>query len=179
LHRLGWREQQSESPEEKTRKLANTKELFCDGGNDNTRKRLVGEQVPKFRDGSWEENVSNPNILNDAMRGDGQDYEKSMGIRGYEPRGSVSHSGSRCQEGAGESKSLANTNQPQRQGNQCPIRVGTQYSNIGSASWWEVEPDVGRVVDGVAARVDRLKAIGNGQVSEVARRAWEVLSDKR
>jgi hypothetical protein len=29
----------------------------------------------------------------------------------------------------------------------------------------------------VASRVDRLKAIGNGQVSEVARRAWEVLGD--
>jgi len=35
------------------------------------------------------------------------------------------------------------------------------------------------VADGVASRVDRLKAIGNGQVSEVARRAWEILSDQR
>ena len=43
--------------------------------------------------------------------------------------------------------------------------------------WWEAEPDLGRVADGVAARVDRLKAIGNGQVSEVARRAWEVLNE--
>ena len=47
----------------------------------------------------------------------------------------------------------------------------------GRGQWWQAEPDVGRVVDGVAARVDRLKAIGNGQVSEVARRAWEVLND--
>jgi DNA (cytosine-5)-methyltransferase 1 len=47
----------------------------------------------------------------------------------------------------------------------------------GRGQWWQVEPDVGRVVDGVAARVDRLKAIGNGQVPEVARRAWEVLND--
>jgi hypothetical protein len=31
----------------------------------------------------------------------------------------------------------------------------------------------------VASRMDRLKAIGNGQVSEVARTAWEVLSDQR
>jgi DNA (cytosine-5)-methyltransferase 1 len=42
-------------------------------------------------------------------------------------------------------------------------------------SWWEVEPDVGRVVDGVAARVDRLKAIGNGQVPLVAATAWKKL----
>jgi hypothetical protein len=39
----------------------------------------------------------------------------------------------------------------------------------------DIEPDVGRVANGVAARVDRLKAIGNGQVPEVARRAWGAL----
>lgn len=37
---------------------------------------------------------------------------------------------------------------------------------------WTVEPDVGRVADGVAARVDRLKAIGNGQVPLVAATAF-------
>jgi hypothetical protein len=29
----------------------------------------------------------------------------------------------------------------------------------------------------VASRVDRLKAIGNGQVPQVARRAWETLRE--
>jgi len=43
------------------------------------------------------------------------------------------------------------------------------------SDWWETEPDVGRVAHGVAARVDRLKAIGNGQVSSVAALAWETL----
>jgi len=42
-----------------------------------------------------------------------------------------------------------------------------------NGSWENAVP---RVNDGVAARVDRLKAIGNGQVSEVARRAWELLA---
>ena len=42
--------------------------------------------------------------------------------------------------------------------------------------WWKVEPDVGRVADGVAARVDRLKAIGNGQVPLCAATAWRILS---
>ncbi len=46
----------------------------------------------------------------------------------------------------------------------------------GRGKWWEAEPNVGRVVDGLASRVDRLKAIGNGQVPEVARTAWEELS---
>jgi DNA (cytosine-5)-methyltransferase 1 len=44
------------------------------------------------------------------------------------------------------------------------------------SSWWATEPDVGRVAHGVAARVDRLKAIGNGQVSGVAALAWRILS---
>ena len=46
----------------------------------------------------------------------------------------------------------------------------------GGGQWWETEPNVGRVADGVAARVDRLKAIGNGQVPLVASAAWKDLN---
>jgi len=53
-------------------------------------------------------------------------------------------------------------------------KLGSQ-GNAG-ASWWASEPDVGRVAHGVAARVDRLKAIGNGQVPLCAATAWRVLS---
>ena len=49
-------------------------------------------------------------------------------------------------------------------------------TGIGSAQWWEAEPNMGRVADGVAARVDRLKAIGNGQVPLCAATAWRILS---
>lgn len=48
-------------------------------------------------------------------------------------------------------------------------------SQSSRLSWWSTEPNVCRVADGVAARVDRLKAIGNGQVPEVARTAWGLL----
>lgn len=41
--------------------------------------------------------------------------------------------------------------------------------------WWETEPALGRVANGVAHRVDRLKAIGNGQVPAVAALAWGTL----
>ena len=50
-------------------------------------------------------------------------------------------------------------------------------ASIGSAQWWEVEPNVDRVVDGLASRVDRLKAIGNGQVPLCAATAWRILSE--
>ena len=46
------------------------------------------------------------------------------------------------------------------------------------SDWWATEPDVGRVAHGVASRVDRLKAIGNGQVPAVAQLAWQILSGK-
>ncbi len=34
--------------------------------------------------------------------------------------------------------------------------------------WWQTEPNVGRVVDGVSSRVDRLKGLGNAVVPQVA-----------
>lgn len=48
---------------------------------------------------------------------------------------------------------------------------------VGRCAWWEVEPDVGRVVDGVPARVDRLRALGNAVVPEQAARAFVELYD--
>jgi DNA (cytosine-5)-methyltransferase 1 len=47
-----------------------------------------------------------------------------------------------------------------------------------SPGWWATEPDVGRVANGLAARVDRLRAIGNGQVPAVVALAWQILTDK-
>lgn len=54
-----------------------------------------------------------------------------------------------------------------------------QWSRWGSSkrSWWSIEPELGRVANGVAHRVDRLKAIGNGQVPIVAKEAFEFLTN--
>ena len=48
-------------------------------------------------------------------------------------------------------------------------------NEYGNRKYWEAEPNVGRVANGLAARVDRLKAIGNGQVPLCAATAWEML----
>ena len=62
-------------------------------------------------------------------------------------------------------------------------RQGEMQSG-GGCSWWRVDPaeqkcsaesKLGRVVDGVANRVDRLLCIGNGQVPAVAALAWRML----
>ncbi len=43
---------------------------------------------------------------------------------------------------------------------------------------WPTEPGVGRVVNGMAARMDRLRCLGNGQVPRVAATAFTILSSK-
>jgi len=43
---------------------------------------------------------------------------------------------------------------------------------------WEVEPRMGRVANGVANRVDRLRLLGNGVVPQQAAKAFLVLNDK-
>ena len=72
----------------------------------------------------------------------------------------------------------SNTDSTQREGDECTERVETQYSNAGSLGWWESEPSVGRVADGVAHRMDRLAATGNGQVPAVAATAFRILMDR-
>jgi DNA (cytosine-5)-methyltransferase 1 len=56
--------------------------------------------------------------------------------------------------------------------------AGTRFETHADGGWWQSEPAVGRVAHGVAARVDRLKAIGNGQVPAVAALSWRILSNQ-
>lgn len=80
----------------------------------------------------------------------------------------VAESGSQHEQGEQPCKPY----QSQRRGSeQRPIR-----SCCDGFRGWPTEPDVGRVADGVAARVDRLKAIGNGQVPRVAATAFDLLA---
>ena len=73
-------------------------------------------------------------------------------------------------------ESMADTDSPQREREQFTIGIRSEHPNPCGTSWWNIEPDVGRVANGVAARVDRLKAIGNGQVPIVAATAFRILT---
>jgi len=80
---------------------------------------------------------------------------------------------------------MANSNLSQRKGMRCTSRSNQEYSDIvPRCSWWRQDPaealesPVGRMAHGVANRVDRLKAIGNGQVPGVAATAWQVLTNQ-
>jgi DNA (cytosine-5)-methyltransferase 1 len=48
--------------------------------------------------------------------------------------------------------------------------------NSTGGSWWSTESDVGRVANGVPARVDRVKSLGNSVVPAQARAAFERLT---
>ena len=46
------------------------------------------------------------------------------------------------------------------------------YKRPAERSWWELEPDVGRVANGIPRRVDRLRSLGNAIVPQVAERIF-------
>jgi DNA (cytosine-5)-methyltransferase 1 len=61
-----------------------------------------------------------------------------------------------------------------------PTMEECQYCEVDGELWARpkirfIEPSLGRVAHGVAARMDRLRAIGNGQVPSVAALAWNLL----
>lgn len=59
---------------------------------------------------------------------------------------------------------------------------GSQQRSTGPCSHgfgrWPAEPGLGRVANGMANRVDRLKALGNGQVPRVAAAAFSMLAEQ-
>ena len=74
---------------------------------------------------------------------------------------------------------LADTNGAQCERTKQPKRINPEYANTIGCSWWKIEPEILRVVDGMAARMDfvndQLKAIGNGQVPLAAATAFKEL----
>ena len=61
------------------------------------------------------------------------------------------------------------------------VRRAAECSDRGSRDrhqGWASEPELGRVVDGCADRVDRLRLLGNGVVPQTAAKAWAVLHDQ-
>ena len=72
------------------------------------------------------------------------------------------------------SEDATDTSSSGLEGWELPIGEEEAYTTTGSTCWWDTEPRVGRVAHGMAHRVDRLKALGNGQVPAVAATAFKV-----
>ncbi len=65
------------------------------------------------------------------------------------------------------SEAMAYSNSTQREGGGVSSRILAEYTDFGSGSWWEVEPPVGRVADGLPGRTHRLKQLGNAVVPQI------------
>jgi len=67
-------------------------------------------------------------------------------------------------------RTMAHTDQqgPQGYGAEHELRESQEEFETSWSGWWRVEPNVGRVAYGVPNRVDRLRALGNAVVPQVA-----------
>ena len=54
-------------------------------------------------------------------------------------------------------------------------QITRTFGDIGGPSRWHVEPDVGRMANGVQFRVDRIKSLGNAVVPQQAKAAYQKL----
>ena len=63
-----------------------------------------------------------------------------------------------------ETTNMADTNGNREKWNQSKNRQGSRSEQN---NWWDIEPDVGRVADGVPDRTHRLKALGNAVVPQI------------
>ena len=79
-------------------------------------------------------------------------------------------------EAQGVQELVANANSSHGKGDQRTKRSQPKPAEHVEHCGWEIEPAVGRVANGVANRLDRLKAIGNGQVPQCAAEAWRLLT---
>ena len=141
--------------------VADSTEVLRDGRGDDARGGMGG-QVSEPRDGAGEAPVA------DADQG-------GRGRRTGEqrPRG-------RLEPADGSATGNVPNADRERLKERQPAESGaSQHATAECRGWWSAEPDVGRVAHGMAARVDRLACLGNGQVPAVVRLAWQRLTGLR
>jgi DNA (cytosine-5)-methyltransferase 1 len=142
------------------RKLANPSLMHGNGSNNNAGgcAQLLSE--PESGDHRWSSGVAN--------------------AYGEGPKSGCAESERRAIAGC-DSSHVADPYLSQREGGQLPSRGNQEYAYASEPSWWQTEPDMDRVVDGLAVGLDhphRLKAIGNGQVPLCCATAFRLLHER-
>ena len=132
--------------------------------------------APHKRDRMWV--VSHTNGISNALRRNSTNNAKEVAVRGSNVGGSICDCRERRTESAGESTGNA-TNANSLRKLQPQGSKSDKWGWAGDSGWWQTEPDVGRVAHGVAKRVDRIKAIGNGQVPAVAAAAFRFFMEEQ
>lgn len=121
---------------------------------------------------------------NDGKRGSGNSEWRALERVGQAALGTNRQTSNDRANGCREDMADSERGRLQGRNEQCARQTAIKSSEncgysrrmqLGEA--WRIEPDLGRVAYGVAFGVDRLKAIGNGQVPAVAALAWRILSE--
>lgn len=94
----------------------------------------------------------------------GGDVADSFSLRQPQPQGGERNEWRWAGDGG---QDMADTYSPLLERQRLSGGIQQERSSLGGSSWWRVEPDVGRVADGVPQRVDRLKALGNSVVPQI------------
>ena len=170
--------------------VAYPKSEFSNGSNDNPRIGLESQSFSKFRDDGRSQSVANASSEcgNGRQRRNGSTQSRKKGLQ-QQVRTSGANvadtngkrlEGSRSEQQATrvarESKEMADTDGDGgfgslQHGRENVFRKSDQLrgeKGFTVGAWWEVEPNVGRVANGVSDRVDRLKGLGNAIVPQVA-----------
>ena len=143
-------------------------------GSDSDTTRTEATREPTGR-GEQHEVLAYPNSLNQrAWEEPRQSEGNPSGECPSDSSEDVAHSVSDSEGSAHGSKAWGGFERWENEDIKEWYEVGGNPTNFSGQ--WAIEPNVGRVAHGGASRVDRLKAIGNGQVPRVAATAWKLLS---
>jgi len=143
-----------------------SKELAHIGGNGEVRAMANSDSLRKLPKQEWDERLGDKSegIISNPLQPRLEGQRKSVGIQTELP----------CTDRGRKELPYANKAGLQEEGAKlCP--AGTLKHGAFHPEWWAIEPDVGRVANGVAFRVDRIKALGNGVVPLQAKKAFEIL----
>ena len=148
--RIRWWEQQQESLKTTHRQMANPDIIGLDESKtkrDRTQEQQVCQNELDYGSEVWSETI-----------GCGQFGDEKE----------VANSASVGLQGQGESEQPINSKTYRDW-------EASQFANVRESNFWATESNVCRVVNGMASRVDRIKALGNGQVPLCAATAWRIL----
>jgi DNA (cytosine-5)-methyltransferase 1 len=180
--RIGWWEQQQEGIKEKNG-FSNSN---SNGLQEQEQFVRVEQKNNNFSNNGSSQCLANANGIASKVGGNDFANEAIGGKRDNDHRRSRSNDWGKPD--AEKNEQLANTCEIRPCSKEAQQRMAREFrfAECGvDRDWWQREPDyvprtternMGGVANGVASRVDRLKAIGNGQVPLCAATAWRILS---
>jgi len=159
--------------------VAHAPSEHSNGKFDNTRDSEQSRPLSEFGNCGGAQNVANTNSNNAPNGRQCEAVSSQSGSRRNDRSGSGSDFGQVSVGSPGEgSSNVANADSQQLgqrgftehtgQTHRRWVYNGNREASNGVWEWWQVEPDVGRVANGIPNRVDRLKCLGNAVVPQVA-----------